>query len=85
MASDKSIEEMTLAELKDNVTEMSDEDLLAYLNGTRNNRMKAPVKKPKKKTASKKKKSGSTDKLEAMLAAMGPEALEMLAKMMEDQ
>jgi len=84
MSLNKPIEAMSLEELQANVTEMSDEDLLAYLNGTRNNRLK-PGPKPKKKSSKKKKeKTETVDALVALLAEMGPGAMEALAKMMEE-
>lgn len=76
----KPIEDMDLSELKVNLTELSDEELLSYLNGTRNNRMKKPI--PKKK-GGKKKKEAPEDALVGLLRSMGPDAMAELAKMME--
>ena len=78
----KTIEEMDLSELKENVCEFSDEELIAYLSGTRNNRLKpSPKKAPKKK----KEKTEAEDMLVGLLSALGPDALEELAKMMEEE
>lgn len=68
---------MSLESLQANVTEMSDEELLAFVSGTRNNRNTAPVKKTRKKSTSKKKKEVSPElaakqaELQALLESTG--------------
>lgn len=76
------IEDMSLEALKDNLTELSDEEILEYIQGTRNNRLKKAVPKTKKK------KSSSTepeDQLVDLLAALGPDAIKLLEGMMEEE
>lgn len=82
MSQNKSIEEMDLEELQANITELPEEELLAYLNGTRNNRLKTIPKKTRTKKA-KKTKTAAEDQMVEMLRAMGPDAMTALAKLME--
>jgi len=77
----KPIELMDLSELQENITELPMEQLLEYLSGTRNNRLKkAP---PKTKKARKKKaKVEAEDQLVGLLAALGPDAMKILEDIM---
>jgi hypothetical protein len=65
------IEDMTLEQLQQDITQLSDEQLLEYVQGTRNNRNTAPPPKAKRASKKKQKMSPQMEELAALIEATG--------------
>lgn len=71
----KKAADMNLEQFKKNLPDLTDEELLEIIHGTRNNRNTAPARPARKKAAGKKKEKDELAALEAVLATLTPEQI----------